>query len=116
MVVSSTSRCRALTSWPSSSMTRRSRSPTLTAPVTLDPTTIASASASATALAAFRAGALDGAPGIAAGREAALAVLGRSKAEGDGWADEEDMDEVIEEEGSRARRRALPNGRLVSCK
>ena len=74
-------------------------------------------SASTTALAAFRAGALDGTPGIAAGRDAALAVLGRTKALGDGWADDEDMDEeVIEEEGSRARRRALPNGRLVSCK
>ena len=44
-------------------------------------------------------------------------MLGRSKAPRDGWDDEEDMvEEVIDEEGSRARRRALPNGRLVSCK
>eukprot|EP00966_Prymnesium_polylepis_P245276 5674014-Prymnesium_polylepis.1 len=59
---------------------------------------------------------MDGEAGIAAGKQAALAVLGRSKAEGDGWADDEDMDEVIDEEGSRGRRRGLPNGRLVSCK
>ena len=88
----------------------------LTVPITLYPPTTATPSASASALAAFLAGALDGVAGIAAGREAALAVLGRSKAEGDGWADEEDMEVVIDEEGSRARRRALPNGRLVSCK
>eukprot|EP00966_Prymnesium_polylepis_P335900 7391233-Prymnesium_polylepis.1 len=56
---------------------------------------------------------MDGEPGIAAGREAALAVLGRSKGEKDGWEDEEDMEEVIEEEGSRQRRNSLPNGRIV---
>eukprot|EP00966_Prymnesium_polylepis_P308562 7130532-Prymnesium_polylepis.1 len=66
------------------------------------------------ALAAFRAGAMDGEPGILAGKEAALAVLGRTKGEKDGWEDEEDMEEVIEEEGSRQRRNALPNGRIVS--
>ena len=49
-----------------------------------------------------------------AGKQAALAVLGRSKAEGDGWDDEDDMEETIDEEGSRAR--CPSNGRLVSCK
>ena len=59
---------------------------------------------------------MDGEIGITAGRQAALAVLGRTKAEGHGWDDDDDMEEVIEEEGSCARRRVLPNGRLVSCK
>ena len=72
-------------------------------------------SPSATALAAFKAGEMDGELGVAAARQAALAVLGRSKLEGDGWDDEEEMEEVIEVEGSRSRRRGLPNGRLVSC-
>ena len=70
--------------------------------------------AGAAALAAFRSGAMDGEAGIAAGREAAQAVLGRGSGPKDGWANEEDMeDEVIPVEGSRARRNALPNGRIV---
>ena len=67
------------------------------------------------ALAAFRAGAMDGEAGITAGRDAAMAVLGRGAKAGDGWDNEEDMENgVIDEEGSRSRRHSLPNGRCVS--
>eukprot|EP00966_Prymnesium_polylepis_P320045 7376436-Prymnesium_polylepis.1 len=68
------------------------------------------------ALTRFRNGAMDGAAGIAAGREAALAVLGRGAGPKDGWTNEEDMDETIEEDGSAGRRRALPNGQIIGGK
>eukprot|EP00966_Prymnesium_polylepis_P025538 589214-Prymnesium_polylepis.1 len=64
-------------------------------------------------LAAFHAGAFDGEAGIAAGRDAALEVLGRRPGDGDGWSDV-DPDEAIAEEGSRARRNALPAGRVMA--
>ena len=58
---------------------------------------------------------MDGEAGIAAGRDAAMAVLGRGAKAGDGWDNEEDMENgVIDEEGSRSRRHSLPNGRCVS--
>eukprot|EP00966_Prymnesium_polylepis_P332638 7388122-Prymnesium_polylepis.2 len=59
---------------------------------------------------------MDGEAGIAAGREAALAVLGRGTGTKDGFDMAEDMEEeAIGEDGSRGRRKALPNGRLVGC-
>jgi hypothetical protein len=63
-------------------------------------------------LLAFHSGAMDGRAGIEAGRKAALEVLGRSTGENDGWSDV-DPNEAIEEDGSRARRNANPNGRIV---
>jgi hypothetical protein len=81
------------------------------------PTLVASSKATAVpsaALAAFRSGARDGAIGLEAGIETALSVLGRGPKEGDGFDNEEDMEETIEEEGSRRRRNALPNGRCVA--
>jgi hypothetical protein len=89
--------------------------PTTTALVAAPVALTRSAEPSA-ALVRFRAGEMDGEQGIAAGREAALAVLGRGSGPKDGWANEEDMDEVMEEEGSAARRRALPNGQLLGHK
>eukprot|EP00966_Prymnesium_polylepis_P104979 2431799-Prymnesium_polylepis.1 len=87
-------------------------------------TAAAAAAAAATALAApgasreqrlqaFRAGAMDGRVGVEAGRKAALEVLGRSTGDDDGWSDV-DEDTAINEEGSRARRNALPSGRIVA--
>ena len=70
---------------------------------------------SAAALALFRSGGMDGEAGIAAGRQAALAILGRGAGAKDGWDNEADMEDgVIEEEGSRSRRASLPNGRIVA--
>ena len=72
--------------------------------------------AASTALAAFRSGQMDGAPGITAGKEAALAILGRGGREGDGFDHAEDMEEeVIGEEGSRGRRRHTRAGRILGA-
>jgi hypothetical protein len=80
-------------------------------------TLLTSPPTNAMALAAFRAGEMDGEPGLKAGRAAAQAVLGRSTKEDDGWDQAEDMEDgVIEEEGSRSRRSGLPNGRCVSSR
>ena len=87
-----------------------------TTTATLPPALVSPPTKSA-ALAAFRAGAMDGEAGREAGRVAANAVLGRSAKAGDGWDNEEDMqDGTIDEAGSRARRNALPNGRCVSSR
>ena len=82
-----------------------------------NPATLLSPPTDSTALAAFRAGSMDGEAGIEAGRSAALAVLGRGATAGDGWDNEEDMEDgAIEVAGSRSRRLGLPNGRCVSSR
>ena len=91
---------------------------TITAPTNRpDPGAMLSPPTNSTALAAFRAGSMDGEAGIEAGRSAALAVLGRGAKAGDGWDNEEDMEDgAIEVAGSRSRRLGLPNGRCVSSR
>ena len=63
----------------------------------------------------FRAGALDGVPGIAAARASAREVLGKGERNGDGWDNEEDMpDGTIDEAGSRARRNRNEKGSVIA--
>ena len=66
-------------------------------------------------LAMFRAGALDGVPGIAAARASAREILGKGERNGDGWDNEEDMpDGTIDAAGSRARRNRNDKGSVVA--